>query len=150
MGRIPKFRCVDSIPEVTFFKPVGIPYRVLEEVCLSVEEAEAIRLKDLENLEQKECAQRMNISRPTFHRILGKARRKLASALLNGKAIRIEGGTFEMKIRRFFCINGHQWDVSFKDMISCPPQLCPTCESPNIMAIQPQRPGVTGKIKKPK
>ena len=55
MGRMPKWRCVASIPEVTFFKPVGIPYRILEEVCLSVEEAEAIRLKDLEGLEQTEC-----------------------------------------------------------------------------------------------
>jgi len=145
LGRIPKFRCVDSIPEVTFFKPVGIPYRVLEEVCLSVEEAEAIRLKDLVGFEQTECARRMNISRPTFHRILGAARGKLANALLNGKAIRIEGGTFEMKKRRFFCINGHQWDVPFHDMISAPPRLCPTCESPNIIAIQPHKPGDRGR-----
>ena len=141
MGRMPKWRCVASIPEVTFFKPVGIPYRVLEEVCLSVEEAEAIRLKDLEGLEQTECAQRMNVSRPTFHRVLGAARSKLADALLNGKAIRIEGGTFEMAVRRFYCINGHQWDVPFQDMITSPPQLCPTCDTPNIMPIQPHQSG---------
>ena len=140
MGRMPKWRCVASIPEVTFFKPVGIPYRILEEVCLSIEEAEAIRLKDLEGLEQTECAQRMSISRPTFHRVLGAARSKLADAILNGKAIRIEGGTFEMAIRRFYCINGHQWDVSFQDMITSPPQLCPTCDTPNIMPIQTHKP----------
>ena len=137
MGRIPKWRRVAFIPEVTYFKPAGIPYRILEEVCLSVEEAEAIRLKDLEGLEQEECAQRMSISRSTFHRVLGSARGKLADALLNGKAIRIEGGNFEMAMRRFGCINGHQWGVPFEIMVTAPPQLCPTCNTPNIMPIQP-------------
>ncbi len=141
MGRMPKCRCVASIPEVTFFKPVGKPYRSLEEVCLSVEEAEAIRLRDLEGLEQTECARRMNVSRPTFHRVLGAARTKLADAILNGKAIRIEGGTFEMAVRHFYCINGHQWDVPFQDMVTNPPQLCPTCDTPNIIPIQPHQSG---------
>ena len=84
MGRIPNLRCVASIPRVTYFKPVGIPYRTLEEVCLSVEEAEAVRLKDLEGLEQEECARKMSISRPTFHRVLGAARGRIADALLYG------------------------------------------------------------------
>ena len=137
MGRMPKWRCVASIPEVTYFKPVGIPYRTLEEIRLFVEETEAIRLKDLEGLEQEECAKRMNVSRPTFHRVLVAARGKLADALLNGKAIRIEGGNFEMARRQFYCINGHQWDVFFKDMIAKPPEICPTCDTPNIMPVQP-------------
>jgi len=137
VGRVPKWRCVASIPEITYFKPAGIPARILEEVCISVEEAEAIRLKDLEGLEQEECAQRMNISRSTFHRVLGEARSKLADALLKGKAIRIEGGNFEMAMRHFHCINGHEWDVSFKTMIATPPRLCPTCKTPNIIPVQP-------------
>jgi len=137
VARIPKWRRVASIPKVSYFKPVGIPYRALAEVRLSIEEAEAIRLKDLEGLEQEECAQRMSISRPTFHRVLGAARSKLADALLNGKAIRIEGGNFEMAIRRFRCSNGHEWDVPFEGMVTVPPQLCPTCETPNIMPSQP-------------
>ena len=137
MGRIPKWRRVAFIPEVTYFKPAGIPLRTLEEVCLSVEEAEAIRLNDLEGLEQEECAQRMNISRPTFHRVLGAGRRKLADALLNGKAIRIEGGNFEMAMRRFRCLNDHEWDVPFETMITTPPQFCPTCNTPNILPLQP-------------
>jgi len=149
MGRLPKWRCVVSIPEVTYFKPAGIPYRTLEEVRLSVEEAEAIRLKDLEGLEQEECAQRMNISRPTFHRVLVAARGKLADALLNGKAIRIEGGNFEMAMRRFYCINGHQWEVPFKAMITKPPRLCPTCDTPNIMPVQPPGCGLSGFIVAP-
>ena len=136
MGRMPKWRRVTSIPEVTYFKPAGIPYRTREEVSLSVEEVEAIRLKDLEGLEQADCAQKMNVSRPTFHRVLAAARRKLADALLNGKAIRIEGGNFELASRQFYCINGHRWEVPFKEMIAGPPPSCPTCDSPDIMPVQ--------------
>ncbi len=110
---------------------------MLEEVCVSVEEAEAVRLNDLEGLEQEECARRMNISRPTFHRVLGAARSKLADALLNGKAIRIEGGNFEMATRRFRCLNGHEWDVPFETMTTVPPRFCPTCNTPNIMSVEP-------------
>ena len=137
MGRMPKWRRVAYIPEITYFKPVGVSLRNLDKVRLSVEEVEAIRLKDSEGLEQEECAQKMNISRPTFHRVLGSARSKLADALLNGKAIRIEGGNFEMTARRFHCLNGHEWDVPFEVMTTMPPQLCPTCNSPNILPLQP-------------
>jgi predicted DNA-binding protein (UPF0251 family) len=96
MPRPPKCRRVEFLPNVTYFKPAGIPLRALEDVCLSVEEAEAVRLKDLEGLEQEQSAERMNISRPTFQRVLASARQKIADAILNGKAIRIEGGNFEM------------------------------------------------------
>lgn len=137
MGRQPRWRRVDLIPEVTYFKPEGIPSGRLQEVRLSVEEAEAIRLKDLERLEQEQCAKKMNISRTTFHRILVVARQKLANALLNGKAIRIEGGNFEMTARRFRCLNGHEWSVPFEAMISAPPESCPMCSTPDIMPLQP-------------
>lgn len=137
MGRIPRWRRVDFIPQTTYFKPVGIPVRALEEVCLSFEETEAIRLKDIEGLEQESCAQRMSISRPTFHRLLETARQKVADALVNGKAIRIEGGNFEMAMRRFRCLNGHEWDVPFEVMIATPPQFCPVCGTSSIMSVQP-------------
>jgi len=94
MSRPLKCRRVSFLPDVSYFKPAGIPLRALEEVRLSVEEAEAIRLKDLEGLEQEQGAERMNISRPTFQRVLASARQKIAYALLNGKAIRIEGGNY--------------------------------------------------------
>ena len=137
MGRIPRWRRVAAIPQVTYFKPAGIPARILEETRLSVEEAEAIRLRDLEEMEQEECARKMNISRPTFHRVLASARHKLADALLNGKAIRIEGGNFEMVERRFRCLEGHEWDVPFEQMVTAPPESCPTCKTPNIIPLQP-------------
>jgi len=141
MGRQPLWRRVDFIPHITYFKPTGVPAAHLQEVRLSVEEAEAIRLKDLQGLEQEECAQKMNISRTTFARLLGSARERMADALLNGKAIKIEGGNFEMALRRFRCDNGHEWDVPFEVMINSPPQFCPTCNTPSIMALWPWGPG---------
>jgi len=109
----------------------------LDEVRLLVEEAEAIRLKDIEGLELEKCAQKMNISRTTFSRILDSARQKIADALLNGKAIRIEGGNFEMAVRRFRCVSGHEWEVPFETMISAPPEFCPQCETLSIMPLLP-------------
>ena len=141
MGRRQMWRKVSFIPPVNYFKPAGIPMSTLGQVNLLVEEAEAIRLKDLEGLEQQECAQKMNISRTTFSRILDSARQKIADALLNGKAIRIEGGNFEMAERRFRCISGHEWEVPFETMISAPPELCPKCDTPSIMPLLP--PGVS-------
>ena len=128
MGRHQLRRKVNSIPSVTYFKPAGIRMADLEEVGLLVEEAEAIRLKDLEGLEQEECAEKMNISRSTFSRILDIARQKVADALLNGKAIRIEGGNFELAIRRFRCISGHEWEVPFEKMVAAGP--------PNIVLVR--------------
>jgi predicted DNA-binding protein (UPF0251 family)/predicted Fe-Mo cluster-binding NifX family protein len=102
MPRPFKCRRVAFRPGVTYFKPAGIPLRELEEVTIPLEEAEALRLKDIEGLEQEQGAERMNISRPTFQRILASARKKIADAILNGKAIRIEGGNFEFTIENNF------------------------------------------------
>ena len=83
-------------PDITYFKPRGIPLRELEEVILLVDEYEAVRLKDLEGLEQEECAKKMNVSQPTFHRLVLSSRKKIADAIINGKAIKIEGGNFRI------------------------------------------------------
>lgn len=89
-------RRVGFNPNVTYFKPRGIPLVDLDEVILQIDEFEAVRLKDLENLEQEECAQKMNISQPTFHRLVLSARKKIADAIINGKAIKIEGGNYRI------------------------------------------------------
>lgn len=89
-------RRVGLEPDVTYFKPAGVPIRQLEEVILTVDEFEAIRLKDLEGLEQGEAAKKMNISQPTFFRLLDSARKKIADAIINGKAIKIEGGKYKL------------------------------------------------------
>ena len=87
MPRPPKCRRVAFLPNVTYFKPAGIPLRVLDEVQLSVEEVEAIRIKDLEGLDQEAGGEKMNVSRATFQRVLASGRQKIADALLNGKAV---------------------------------------------------------------
>jgi predicted DNA-binding protein (UPF0251 family) len=135
MGRRQLCRRVSSIPPVGYFKPAGIRLSDLEEVNLFIEEAEAIRLKDLEGLEQEECAEKMSISRTTFSRVLNSAHSKIADALLNGKAIRIEGGNYEMAVRRFRCLEGHEWEVPFEIMVSTPPEFCPECKTPSIMPL---------------
>ena len=137
MGRRQLWRRVSSIPAVNYFKPAGLPMTSLEEIKILVEEAEAIRLKDLEGLEQEEAAVKMNVSRSTFARLLDSARGKIADALLNGKAIRIEGGNFELAVRRFRCLHGHEWEVPFETMIAAPPVNCPKCDTPSIMPLFP-------------
>lgn len=84
-------------PHVTYFKPAGIRIIDLEKIILNVEEFEAIRLKDLEGLKQEQCAKKMKISRPTFQRLVVCARKKIADAIVNGKAIKIEGGNYKIE-----------------------------------------------------
>ena len=92
MPRPKKMRWISGSPGVTYFKPQGVPLRLLNCVCLEIDELEALRLADYESLSQEEGAERMNVSRATFGRIVAKARQKVADALTHGKAIQIEGG----------------------------------------------------------
>jgi predicted DNA-binding protein (UPF0251 family) len=142
MARPTKWRRVAFIPEATYFKPAGIPLGALQDVGLTVEEVEAIRLKDLEGLHQQQCAERMRISRPTFHRILGAARQKIADAFINGKAIRIQGGNFALSSQPFRCRrDGHEWHVPFEVVASGEPLACPRCDSPGVLPVRPLGPG---------
>ena len=84
------------MPGVNYFKPRAVPLSVLEEVTLSVEELEALRLAHKEGLYQQEAAARMGISRATFGRVLESAHRIVTKALVDGCALRIEGGAFCM------------------------------------------------------
>jgi predicted DNA-binding protein (UPF0251 family) len=81
------------MPCAVYFKPAGIPVHALEEVILTLDELESLRLADLDGLYQEQAAEKMKISRPTFSRIIEQARRKVADALIHGKALRIETGT---------------------------------------------------------
>jgi predicted DNA-binding protein (UPF0251 family)/predicted Fe-Mo cluster-binding NifX family protein len=89
-------RRVGCQPGITYFKPRGVPLSGLTEVVLAVDEFEALRLADYEGLYHEEAAVRMNVSRPTFGRMLSLAREKVADAIVNGKALRIQGGKVEM------------------------------------------------------
>ncbi len=92
-------RRVGREPGVTYFKPAGIRMVDLKESILTVDEFEAVRLKDLQELDQEEAAKKMEISQPTFHRIVLAARKKIADAIVNGKAIKIEGGSYRLSKR---------------------------------------------------
>ena len=96
MGRPKKCRWVETEPGVTFFKPRGIPLRALEQTTITVDELEAIRLADYLELTQEEVAQKMQVSRPTVTRMLARAHRAVAEALVQGKAICIEGGDYRL------------------------------------------------------
>ena len=102
MPRPRLLRRVFHEPDVTYFKPAGIRMVELKEIRLKVEEFEAIRLKDLEEMDQDRAAEKMGISQPTFHRLVSEARKKVAEAIVKGKAIRIEGGNFEFVGRKGF------------------------------------------------
>ncbi len=89
MTRPKKDRCLKFNPEVLYFKPRGIPLSTLEEEELFHDELEALKLHDVDGLDQIEAAKKMNISQPTFGRILDKAYKKIATAIIKGKAIKI-------------------------------------------------------------
>lgn len=90
MPRPKRARRLRFDPHVTYFKPRGIPLRQLEEVELMRDELEAIKLYNIDGLDQTAAAKQMNISQPTFARLLNKANQKIADAIINGKAIKIQ------------------------------------------------------------
>lgn len=90
MSRPKKIRCVQCQPDATYFKPRGIPLIELEEILITIDEIEAIRLADYKGLYHEEASKEMQISRQTFGRILNGAHKKVAECLLRGKALKIE------------------------------------------------------------
>lgn len=102
MPKSKKKRVVRFDPDVTYFKPRGVPLSDLEEVVLAVEELEALRLADFEDLDQVKAAKKMKISQSTFNRILTLANKKVAEALVLGKAIKVKGGDYVMPVGRGF------------------------------------------------
>ena len=89
-------RRIGHQPPVRFYKPQGIPMAQLRGVTLTLDGLEAIRLADAEGLDHEEAAERMGISRPTFSRLLAEARGIVARGLVNGWAIRIDGGNYTL------------------------------------------------------
>ncbi len=136
MARPPCPRRVVAPPRFGYFKPAGVPVRILEEVALSVDELEALRLADLEGLYQNEAARRMGISRATFARIVEASRRKVAEALVQGRALRIAGGHVAFPgERRFRCgACSHEWALPFG---TGRPEGCPSCGSNAIRRTDP-------------
>ena len=135
MARPQKDRIVAFNPNVSYFKPRGIPLLELDEVGLTVDEREAIRLADLQGLSHEEAGKLMGVSRATFGRIVQRARYAVADALINGKAINVEGGNYTLADteRRFKCDEcGHDWVAPHG---TGRPAKCPECESDRFYRI---------------
>jgi predicted DNA-binding protein (UPF0251 family) len=132
MSRPRKCRWVGREPEVTFFKPQGIPLKTLEHAQITVDELEALRLSDYEGLSHEDVARRMRVSRPTVTRMLAKAHRAVADALVNGKAICIKGGDY--------CLAGENFCPRCGTHISSeqiPSQsICRNCENELSLPLQ--------------
>lgn len=144
MPRPPKWRMIGSWPGAIFFKPRAIPLSQLEINSLTMGEYEALRLADVEGLDQSSAAGRMGVSRATFGRILERAHGKVADALVTGKAIQIGGGNYRLDgIRVFRCADcGREWSAPFG---GGRPDGCDACGSANFhrMPTEPS-PTATG------
>lgn len=125
-----RYRRITMPPPMEGFKPFGIPMRELDSIFLLFEEFEAIRLTDYENLTQEESAEKMNISRPTFTRIYEKARKNIAKAFVEGKAIVIKGGDYITDDYWYKCKDCNETMVTMK-----PAGHCRTCDSDNILPL---------------
>jgi len=112
------------MPGKTCFQPAGAVASSFDEVLLTLDEYEAIRLADLEGLYQEQAASRMNISRQTFGRIIEAAHRKVADVLVNGKVLKIQGGSVSMKaekpVRCSRCRRAFSPDCGKRNEMSCP------------------------------
>jgi uncharacterized protein len=131
MPRPCKCRQVGFQPGVSYFKPRGIPLSQLEEVILTLDELESVRLADLEGMYQDDAAEQMHVSRQTFGNIVSSAHKKIADALVNARAIRIEGGVYQMaEMRKFRCYEcGYVWETPYG---TPRPGECPRCRNNNI------------------
>ena len=140
MPKPKKDRFVLQPPTVAYFKPQGIPMYQLDQVVLSVDEYEALRLVDREGLQQQQAAERMGISRATCARMMEAAHRKVAEALTAGKAIRIEGGSYVLGHNRFRCRDCNaSWEAPVRGP-GAPPQAqsCPRCKGDKVTDLSSQ------------
>ena len=131
-----KTRWVKCEPEERCFRPKYKPLRKLKGVYLTLDEFEAIRLKDKLGFDQIEAAEKLNISQPTFHRILDSARKKIAEAIVDGKAIKIHGGEYNMPNRDGTGPEG-KGPRTGRGMGNCPPK-----EGESLDKTRPRRRGL--------
>ena len=137
MARPFKKRRVGCNPQANYFKPRGIPVADLDEVVLTMDELEAIRLADLEECYQEAAARQMDVSRQTFGNIVKSAHKKIAAALVQGRALKIEGGIFTMIEKTFQCDDcRHEWSVPYG---TGRPNACPQCSCPNLHRSEKDR-----------
>ncbi len=132
MARPQKNRKVHTPPLFTNFKPAGVAAKDLQHIILSLDEFEAVRLADFLGMSQEEAAVEMEISRPTFTRLIEVARKKIADFLINGKNLRLEGGNVHFRQNILKCkVCGHSFHISFNTNI----EHCPHCGSSELINL---------------
>lgn len=131
MGRRCISRFVQGTPAVKGFRPFGRLAGQRQKVLLSLDEYEAIRLLDHEDLTQEEAARRMQVSRPTLTRIYDRARKKFASALIEGRVLLIEGGDITLSKHFWLCEECGDTCESGETSTS----QCPSCQSPRLVSL---------------
>lgn len=129
MPRKTRCRRVEISPGTTSFVPLNKRMDNMDDMVLTLEELEAMRLKDIEGLTQQECAERMEISRQTFQNIIDSARKKVAVALINGLSITIKGGYFKFPYCEIECRSCHAiYSVQYPQ----DRKVCPICNSSRV------------------
>jgi predicted DNA-binding protein (UPF0251 family) len=132
MPRPKNNRIVHEPPIFTDFKPVGLKGIDLKQIQLSLDEFEAFRLADHIGLSHEEAAEEMEISRPTFSRLIEKARTKIASFIIEGKMLNIDGGNIHFRNNIIKCQScGHMFRTKFNDTVT----ECPACHSKNLLNL---------------
>ena len=134
MARPIKCRKVEFLPEITQFVPLG--KEGAKEIVLKVEELEAMRLKDIENFTQQECADIMGISRQTFQNIIDTARKKVCIALTKGYSINIKGGNYAFKHCKLKC---QACNKSYEIEFERDKEVCPKCHSKEVICKSKKR-----------
>lgn len=125
-------RMVNVPPLFSEFKPSGITGRHLNQIQLSLDEYEAFRLADHLGMSQEEAALEMEISRPTFTRLIEKARKKIADFIVTGKKLKIDGGNVHFRKNIIKCFDcGHMFNTGFQSPI----KECTECHSTNLVNL---------------
>jgi predicted DNA-binding protein (UPF0251 family) len=132
---------VDIDPRASYFKPRGIPMIELQEVRLTIDELEALRLADVKGLSHEQAGKEMGVSRATFGRIVEAARRIVADALINGKAINVTGGNYKRvgtrQSRPFIC---DKCQTTWNEPPGTGrPSMCPECGGKRFHRIPASR-----------
>ncbi|NQV01653.1 MAG: DUF134 domain-containing protein [Bacteroidia bacterium] len=132
MSRPQNNRIIHEPPLFTEFKPVGIRGQDIEQILLTLDEFESLRLADQKGLSHADAAEEMEISRSTFTRLIEKARKKIADFIIHGKLLTIDGGNVHFRRNIIRCQNcGHMFTSSFTNSIT----ECPSCHSNNLLNL---------------
>lgn len=132
MSRPIKKRSVNRPPLFTAFKPVGVKAQSLQQIPLTLDEFEAIRLADYLGMEHSDAAQEMEISRSTFTRLIEKSRHKLSRLIIEGKSLFIEGGEIHFRVNVIRCQDcGHMFNTNIEKEVT----ECPCCGSKNLLDL---------------